>query len=200
MRHLDLFSGIGGFALAMDRVWGDVEHTFCEVDPFCQEVLRKHWPSAKIYGDIKKFRGGGKAVDIVTGGFPCQPFSAAGKRKGTGDDRHLWPEMLRVIRAVSAEWVIGENVGGLVTWDKGVVLDQIVSDLEALGYEVCPLVIPACAKDATHRRDRLWILAHYEGVRRKKDRFTLLNIQRVHQKHQRNGLTSPKSRKKSLNK
>lgn len=189
--HLDLFSGIGGFALASEKVWSEVEHIFCEIDPFCQAVLKKHWPNSPIYGDIKELTsdtlytrlerskqaqgtrharlrdrdGENKAsrIDLLTGGFPCQPFSAAGRRRGTEDDRHLWPEMLRVIRETNPTWVIGENVRGLLTWDGGVVLDQVFSDLEGLNYEVGAFVIPAVAVNAPHRRDRVWIVAHAIG-------------------------------------
>ena len=158
MKHLDLFSGIGGFALAAESIWPEIDHTFVEKDLFCQAVLKKHWPEAKIHDDIKTFKG--QPADIITGGFPCQPFSSAGKRRGTKDDRHLWPEMLRVIRASSPKWVIGENVGGLLTWDGGMVLDKVLADLEAEGYEAWPLVIPACAVNAPHKRDRVWIIAY----------------------------------------
>lgn len=190
MKHLDLFSGIGGFALAADRVFGDVEHTFCDNDPFCQLVLKKHWPNSTIHGDIRTLRldthtdsngrtgrseevytaergqqtqhdpsGRASCIDLLTGGFPCQPFSQAGRRKGTGDDRYLWPEMLRVIREFKPTWVIGENVGGLVTWNDGMVLEQVQADLEAEGYEVQAFIIPACAVNAPHRRDRIWFVA-----------------------------------------
>lgn len=162
MKHLDLFSGIGGFALAAEMVWPKVEHTFCDNDSFAQAILKKHWPNSKIYDDIKKLANPTPA-DLVTGGFPCQPFSSAGKRRGTQDDRHLWPEMLRVIRLATPRWVIGENVGGLITWNGGLVLDQVCIDLEAEGYEVWPVVIPAAAVGAPHRRDRVWIIAHALG-------------------------------------
>lgn len=180
MRHLDLFSGIGGFALAAERVWPNIKHTFCDNDPFCQAVLKKHWPRSKIYGDIRALtnadkprrerskllqqgrsgsRGRHQAIDLLTGGFPCQPFSSAGQRKGTADDRHLWPEMRRVIQEFSPTWVVGENVRGLLSIDGGMVFEQVCLDLEALGYEVQPFVIPACAVNAPHRRDRVWIVA-----------------------------------------
>ena len=238
MKHLDLFSGIGGFALAADRVFGNVEHTFCEIDPFCQEVLKKHWPNSKIYDDIRTLRfnpnpdcdrlsRGNKEInptearkqtfndlekrnrtslanpkhngitrtkktgtnsrtqsesptgqkllineskgndslreketgwDIITGGFPCQPFSQAGRRKGTADDRHLWPEMLRVIQEFHPRWVIGENVGGFLTWNEGLVFQQVHTDLETAGYEVQSFIIPAVSVNAPHRRDRVWIV------------------------------------------
>jgi DNA (cytosine-5)-methyltransferase 1 len=164
MRHLDLFSGIGGFALATEMAWPDeqVEHIFCDNEPFSQAILKKHWPNSLIYGDIRTLTGIGK-VDLVTGGFPCQPFSAAGRRAGTEDDRHLWPEMLRVIRETNPTFVLGENVGGLLTWDGGLVLEMVMSDLEEAGYEAGAFVIPACALDAPHRRDRVWIAAHAIG-------------------------------------
>ena len=176
MKHLDLFSGIGGFALAADTVFGNVEHTFVEIDPFCQEILKKHWPESEVHHDIRQFiadtassrleRGnwspvdGCTKVDILTGGFPCQPFSQAGKRKGTSDDRYLWPEMFRVIQLYQPQWVIAENVRGLTTWNEGMVLEQVCTDLESEGYEVQPLIIPACSVNAPHRRERVWIIAH----------------------------------------
>lgn len=199
MKHLDLFSGIGGFALAADRVFVDVEHIFCDNDLFCQEVLKKHWPNSKIYGDIRQItsnpfgdehrserqavretsglpevsweevdsRRTSGAVDLLTGGFPCQPFSQAGRRKGTADDRYLWPEMFRVIRATQPTWVIAENVRGFVTWNDGMVLETVCSDLEGEGYEVQPIIIPAVAVGAPHRRDRVWIVAHSTSERQR---------------------------------
>ncbi len=183
MKHLDLFSGIGGFALASEKVWPKIEHTFCEIDPFCQTILSKHWPTSKIYDDIKQLSSNTRSqeqrgvsdssretlstlrgCDLLTGGFPCQPFSQAGKRKGTGDDRHLWPEMRRVIQEFSPAWVVGENVRGLLSIDGGLVFEQVCLDLEALGYEVQPFVIPACAVGAPHRRDRVWIVAHRKDL------------------------------------
>lgn len=185
MTHIDLFSGIGGFALAADRVWGNVEHVFCEIDPFCQAILRKHWSTSIIYDDIRTFtntrrtRTGGEeprgddpwaskelaGCDLLTGGFPCQPFSAAGKRKGTNDERHLWPEMRRVIQEFSPRYVVAENVRGLLSIEGGLVFEQVCLDLEAIGYEVQPFVIPACAVNAPHRRDRLWIVAYRDNSR-----------------------------------
>lgn len=159
MRHLDLFSGIGGFALAADRVWPGIEHTFVEIDPFCQAVLRKHWPKASIHGNIHEYEDT-KHFDILSGGFPCQPFSQAGQRKGTADDRYLWPAMFAVIGRTLPRWVIAENVRGLVTWSEGLVLEKCCTDLESIGYEVQPIIIPACAVGAPHRRDRVWIVAH----------------------------------------
>jgi len=157
MRHLDLFSGIGGFAYAADQVWDNVEHVFCDNNKFCQQVLSKHWRGAKIYDDIREITD--EQADIVTGGFPCQPFSHAGNKKGINDDRYLWPEMLRVIQLTKPEWVIAENVYGISTWSNGLVLEQVCADLEAEGYEVQPFIIPAIAVNAPHRRDRVWFIA-----------------------------------------
>lgn len=158
MTHLDLFSGIGGFAYAADRVWEDVGHIFCDNEPFAQKVIAKHWPGSRIYGDIKDITKPGRA-DLVTGGFPCQPFSHAGRKKGTEDGRYLWPEMYRVIKLAKPEWVLAENVLGISTWGSGVVLEQVCTDLEATGYKVQPLIIPAIAVNAPHRRDRVWFVA-----------------------------------------
>lgn len=298
MEHIDLFSGIGGFSLAADRVWKNVKHTFCDNDPFCQAVLRKHWPTSKIYGDIKWLASATEAwynpgnlcqyhaliarknprrpipieegnvsqkhnttdytevlkdersttselekqqhdcvnwllirmeasadaaekknppsspstipteeeqgkekicsvcnfiensviadsqtdiessaitaimeltdsvyahtrnVDLITGGFPCQGFSQAGKRRGTADARWLWPEMYRIIRATSPRFVVAENVRGFLNWEGGMAFKQVLSDLENGGYEIIPVILPACSVGAPHRRDRVWIIAH----------------------------------------
>lgn len=180
--HIDLFSGIGGFSLAADWAWGkgNVRHVFVENDPFCQAVLRKHWPEAEMHGDIRTFVADAKdkeqqlAVEreqdekntefagahLLTGGFPCQPFSHAGRRKGTADDRYLWPPMRDAIALFRPRWVIAENVAGLASWNDGLVLETVCSDLEKEGYEVCPFVIPACSVGAPHKRDRVWIVAN----------------------------------------
>jgi DNA (cytosine-5)-methyltransferase 1 len=244
LNHLDLFSGIAGFALAASWTGAIRTVAFVEIDPFCQKVLKKHWPDVPIISDIREVTGerlreivantgcvgqekrkeqttgveqcseiiadtsnerrgglaneqstagietrghlvwsGGGHIDILTGGFPCQPFSAAGKRKGKGDDRYLWPEMLRVIAEVGPTWIIGENVAGLINMaqpdsqpemgceadtdieenadcDARGILGGIIDDLENLGYEIQPFVIPACGVGAPHRRDRIWIVAY----------------------------------------
>jgi len=160
MKHGSLFSGIGGFDLAAEWMgWENVFHV--ERDPFCRKILSHHFPKSQTHEDIKTFNGtaffGG--VDIITGGFPCQPFSAAGKRAGTSDDRYLWPEMFRIIREARPTYVLAENVRGLLSWNEGLVLDTVCADLESEGYEVCPVVLPAASVNAPHRRDRIWILA-----------------------------------------
>ena len=192
MKHLDLFSGIGGFAIAVDEVFGKSEHIFCEIDEYCRALLKKRFEGSVIYGDIRQLRfntdsnsngctikheeiNTDKAreqalddtkeccrnrVDILTGGFPCQPFSQAGKRRGTEDNRFLWPQMLRVIREFKPTWVIAENVRGLLTIEQGVVFEQVCLDLEGEGYETQPFIIPAVAKNAPHRRDRVWFVAN----------------------------------------
>lgn len=166
MTQIELFAGIGGFGLAGH--WAGIE-TVCqvEIDPFCQRVLEKNFPHAQRHADIHTFDGRSwrGSVDIVSGGFPCQPYSHAGQRKGNDDDRALWPEMLRVIREIEPTWVIGENVAGLLSMDGGRVFDGIVSDLEDAGYTVEAFVIPACAVGAPHRRDRVWIVAHRDSER-----------------------------------
>jgi DNA (cytosine-5)-methyltransferase 1 len=161
MRHGSLFSGIGGFDLAAEWCgWENVFH--CEWNTFGQKVLKHHFPNSISYNDITKtdfsiHRG---AIDIISGGFPCQPYSNAGKRLGKEDERHLWPEMLRAIREIQPSWVVGENVRGLTNWNGGLVFDEVQSDLEIEGYEVLPFLLPACAINAPHRRDRIWFIAY----------------------------------------
>ena len=166
MTHGSLFSGIGGFDLAAE--WTGFTNLFnCEWEEFPRKVLKHHFPNAKQYEDIKDFDAtdyNGR-IDILSGGFPCQPFSVAGKRKGSEDERHLWPEMLRVIRECQPRWVVGENVRGLVSWSDGLVFETCCSDLEALGYSVQSFIVPACAVNAPHRRDRVWIVAHSDHKR-----------------------------------
>lgn len=175
MRHGSLFSGIGGFDLAAEWMgWNNVFH--CEINPFGQKVLHHYWPNAIQYSDITKtdFTKHADTIDIISGGFPCQPYSIAGKRKGKEDDRHLWPEMLRAIREIQPRWIVGENVPGLLNWNGGMVLDEIKSDLEAEGFEVFPpLVLPACGLNAPHRRDRLWIVANSKCSTERQDRDSI---------------------------
>ena len=163
VRHLDLFSGIGGFALAAQMVGGIKTVGFCEINSYAQKVLAKNFPEVPIHDDIKtlKLTEYG-TIDLITGGFPCQPYSVAGKQLGHADERDLWPEMLRIIREAKPRWVLGENSPNVLN----MAFDKIKTDLEAEGYEVGePLVIPACAIGADHRRDRAWICAHLNPVR-----------------------------------
>ncbi|QZT35225.1 DNA (cytosine-5-)-methyltransferase [Caldalkalibacillus thermarum TA2.A1] len=151
-----LFTGIGGIDLAAE--WAGMKIIWqCEIDPFCQKVLRKHWPEVKLYDDIRKINKSNTVCpDVIVGGFPCQPYSIAGKRRGKEDDRDLWPEMFRVVKELRPTWVVGENVAGFINLG----LDRTISDLESEGYETQTFIIPACAVNAPHRRDRTFIVAH----------------------------------------
>ena len=163
MKHGSLFSGIGGFDLAAQ--WAGIENIFhVEKDDWCRRVLSKNFPNSKQYTDIKNFNGKeyAKSIDIISGGFPCQPFSVAGQRKGKDDDRYLWEEMLRVISEIQPTYVIGENVTGII----GLALDTVLSDLEAQNYTTETFIIPACSKNAWHKRDRVWIVAYSDSIRR----------------------------------
>jgi DNA (cytosine-5)-methyltransferase 1 len=160
MRHGSLFSGIGGFDLASEWMgWENVFH--CEWNEFGKKVLHHYWPNAESFDDITKtdFTKYANKIDILTGGFPCQPYSSAGQRKGKEDSRHLWPEMLRAIREIKPKYIVGENVFGLLNWNGGMVFDEVHSDLEFEGYEVQAVVIPAAAVNAPHGRDRVWFVA-----------------------------------------
>ena len=196
MNHIDLFSGIGGFSLAARNVWGEDHNivAFVEQDKFCQKILKKHWAGTPIFEDIRSFNGKGHTgtVDILTGGFPCQPFSVAGKQRGKEDDRFLWHEMARIIQEANPTWIIGENVSDLASMaqlsglpdleseqyadmEEGTIqdiqgpgyLEEILVEIEKMGYEVETLIIPACAVEARHRRDRVWIVANRISMGRK---------------------------------
>lgn len=190
MKHASLFSGIGGAELAAEWMgWDNIFH--CEINPFGRRVLDYWFPKSKSYEDITKtdfspWRG---KIDILTGGFPCQPFSQAGKRKGDTDDRYLWPQMLRAIREIRPTWVVGENVAGITSMvescedikvgrtddifeenyiyrkDQQFTIERICKDFEREGYSIQPIVIPACAVGAPHRRDRVWFIAHCDNAR-----------------------------------
>ena len=173
MIHMSLFSGIGGFELAAEWMGWD-NMVSCEINDFGRKVLDYYWPNAYHHDDIhtltydrineeltQRYGASWRSDDIIlTGGFPCQPYSAAGKRLGKEDDRHLWPQMCRIIREVRPTWVVGENVFGLVNWNDGMVFNEVQADLEAEGYEVQPYVLPAASVGAPHRRDRVWFVAH----------------------------------------
>ena len=167
---LDLFSGLGGFSLGLERTGHFETVAFCDNDKFSKLILDKHWKGIKVYEDVReitkeKFKQDGTPFpDIITGGFPCQPFSVAGKQKGTSDDRHLWPEMFRIIKAFKPRYVIGENVRGIINIQDGVVFETVCTDLESEGYEVQPFIIPAASVGAPHRRERVWIVAVREDV------------------------------------
>jgi len=153
---IDLFSGIGGFALGLDAT-GYFETTqFVEMDKYCQKILTKNFKGVPIHEDVKTYRP--KTADVVVGGFPCQGFSVAGKRKGTSDDRYLWPEMLRVIREAKPRWVIGENVRGIINIEDGMVFKQVHSDLEAEGFQTKCFVLPAASVNAPHQRYRTFFI------------------------------------------
>lgn len=161
MRVLDLFSGIGGFSLGLERA-GMTTVAFCEIDPFCRQVLRKHWPDVPQFEDIRTLKGEQVGpVDLVCGGYPCQPFSTAsrGRRLGTEDDRFLWPEMLRIVSETRPAWVIGENVVGLAPME----IQQVVAGLEAEGFDTVVMEIPACATLKDHWRPRNWFLGYSDS-------------------------------------
>lgn len=187
LTHGSLFSGIGGPEIAAEMMgWKNVFH--CEINPFGRKILDYWFPNSKSYEDITKtdFREWRGKINVLTGGFPCQPFSCAGQRKGADDDRYLWPEMLRAIREIQPDWVVGENVAGILTMvqpgsetplgseetlfgednrkrtlhRQEYVVETVCNDLEREGYSVQPVVIPACAVGAPHRRDRVFFIAH----------------------------------------
>jgi len=164
MNHGSLFSGIGGFDLAARWMgWDNVFHV--EWNPWCQKVLEHHFPNSESFTDVRQFDGSAwrGRVDVISGGFPCQPYSSAGKRLGKDDERHLWPEMLRIIREAAPRFVVGENVRGLTNWNGGVVFEEVCADLEAEGYDVWTGILPAAGVGAPHRRDRVWFVAHAHG-------------------------------------
>lgn len=166
MIHGSLFNGIGGFQIAAE--WAGWENIMsCEIDKFCNKVTKYWFPKCIQHEDIRTtyftiYKG---KIDVLTGGFPCQPYSVAGKRKGKEDGRHLWPEMLRAIQEIQPAWVVGENVFGLVNWNGGLVFEEVQSDLEAAGYEVQPFILPAAGLNAPHKRYMVWFVAYSTGER-----------------------------------
>ena len=160
LKVLDLFSGIGGFSLGLHSTGIFDTIKFVEFDEFCQKILNKNFPNIPIEGDIRNVRGKEFEADVITGGFPCQPFSVAGKQKGTNDNRYLWPEMFRLIKEIKPEFVIGENVQGIINLQDGMVLRQVQDQLEGEGFEVQCFLIPASGIGAWHQRNRVWIVGH----------------------------------------
>ena len=162
LKHLDLFSGIGGFSLGLEATGGFETVAFCDYDSYCQKILRKHWPWVTIYDDIKELNheklnsNGHTKIDIVTGGYPCQPFSVAGRQQGEKDPRHVWPEYFRLIKELRPSWVIGENVSGHVKLG----LDTVLENLESEGYSARTFSISASSIGANHQRERIWIVAN----------------------------------------
>ena len=165
LKLLDLFSGIGGFSLGLESTGYFETIGFVEKDEFCQKVLKKNFNNIPIESEVRNVKGDRYKADIITGGFPCQPFSVAGKRRGTEDDRYLWDETIRVIRECKPRWFIGENVEGIINIQEGVVLRQVCDDLEKEGFEVQCVVIPASGIGAWHQRKRVWIIAHSNSNR-----------------------------------
>ena len=159
MRHVDLCSGIGGFALGFQWAGLSKPVLFCDIEAWSRQVLDKHWPDVPIAEDVKELSSDPERLvpdcDILTAGYPCQPFSVAGQQRGEEDDRHIWPEIFTIVQAKRPAWCVFENVSGHISLG----LDQVLSDLESKGYAVQPFVVPACAVDAPHRRDRVWIIA-----------------------------------------
>ena len=164
LNHLDLFSGIGGFSLGLEATGGFETKAFCDIEEYPRQVLQKHWPHVKQYKDIKELNyerlkaDGIDSIDIITGGYPCQPFSVAGLKKGEEDPRHLWPEYFRLIKECRPTWVIGENVPGHIKLG----LDTVIKDLESEDYSVRPFSISAASVGANHQRERIWIVAYSE--------------------------------------
>ena len=194
---LDLFSGIGGFSLGLERTGHFKTTAFCEIDKFCKLILDKHWKGTKIYDNVKEITkerleaDGIEFPDIITGGFPCQSFSVAGKQKGTSDDRYLWPEMFRIIKIFKPRYVIGENVRGIVNIENGMVFETVCSNLEDEGYEVQPFLIPAASVGAPHRRERIWFIAIREESVVDTTTFDSNNIMKPRKPHPGGGQVPP---------
>jgi DNA (cytosine-5)-methyltransferase 1 len=169
-KTLDLFSGLGGFSLGLERTGYFETIAFCDNDKYSKLIIDKHWKGAKIYNDVREInkeqfkKDGIEFPEIITGGFPCQPFSVAGKKQGTNDDRHLWPEMFRIIQEFTPRWIIGENVKNITNIQDGMVFETVCTDLEGEGYEVRAFNIPAAGVGAPHRRERIWIVAHSKSI------------------------------------
>jgi DNA-cytosine methyltransferase len=198
LKLLDLFSGIGGFSLGLESTGYFQTIAFVEKDKFCRQVLQKNFNNIPIEEDIRNVRGSNYAADVITGGFPCQPFSVAGKRKGTADDRYLWDETIRVIAECKPIWFIGENVEGLININNGMVLRQVQTDLEEQGFQVQCIVIPASGIGAWHQRKRIWIVAYSDSNRySNKIRGSSTKEERISQEHRQDHNTTRKSSRAS---
>jgi len=210
LKVLDLFSGLGGFSLGLERTGHFRTVAFCDNNKFSKLILDKHWKGIKIYDDVRAITkenfetDGIETPDIITGGFPCQPFSVAGKQKGTDDDRHLWPEMFRIIKVFQPKFVIGENVPGIVNIQDGVVFETVCTNLEDEGYEVQPFNIPAAAVGAPHQRKRIWFIAVRSDVANtigNDERREISRIyeeeRRIQEEHRQNNSTAGKSSRTS---
>ena len=175
LQHLDLFSGIGGFSLGLETAGLANTVAFCDIDKYCHKVLNKHWPHVPIFSDIKELNyetlrsNGINNIDIITGGYPCQPFSVAGLKKGEQDPRHLWPEYFRLVKELRPTWVIGENVSGHIKLG----LDTVLEDLESEGYSTRTFSISASGVGANHKRERVWIMAHSNDARDRTSRHEI---------------------------
>ena len=199
-KTLDLFSGLGGFSLGLERTGHFKTVAFCDNDKYSKLIIDKHWKGTKIYNDVREInkeqfkKDGIEFPEIITGGFPCQPFSVAGKKQGTSDDRHLWPEMFRIIKDFAPRWVIGENVKGLTNIQDGVVFETVCTDLEGEGYEVQAFNIPAAGVGAPHRRERIWIVAHAKCFNERKSiRGSDETQSRIQEEHRQNDSTTRES-------
>jgi len=210
LKVLDLFSGLGGFSLGLERTGHFRTVAFCDNNKYSKLILDKHWKGIKIYDDVREITkenfetDGIETPDIITGGFPCQPFSVAGKQKGTGDDRHLWPEMFRIIKVFQPKFVIGENVPGIVNIQDGVVFETVCTNLEDEGYEVQPFNIPAAAVGAPHQRKRIWFIAVRSDVantvsndERREISRSYEEERRIQEEHRQNNSTTGKSSRTS---
>ena len=194
LKLLDLFSGIGGFSLGMEATKRIKTIGFVEKDKFCQKVLNKNFKNIPIEEDIRNVKGQRYTADIVSGGFPCQPFSVAGKRRGTDDDRYLWDETIRVVAETKPKWFVGENVEGIININNGLVLRQVQTDLEKEGFQVQCLVIPASGIGAWHQRKRVWIIAHSDSNRdRDEIRESYGEEKKIQREHREKNSTSRKS-------
>lgn len=164
MKHVDLCSGIGGFALGFQWAGLSEPQLFCDIEPWCRKILQQHWPNVPVASDVKELASDPERFvpdcDILTAGYPCQPFSFAGQRKGEEDDRHIWPYILKIVASKRPTWCVFENVYGHISLG----LDSVLSDLEREGYATRTFVVPACGVNAPHKRNRVWIVAHTDSI------------------------------------